>query len=230
MAKKEETKKDETIVKVGVRCSFPYLWKKDQFDRYSIAGIVDPNEESSNPKILSGSAADEAIERAIVVAAKAKWPGKDKNGNPKYKGILKKLRATGKVCYTDGDGDREEYEGMKVLKASNVQRVKVRNKAGDDDLSQEDGVLYSGCHTVLVAQIWAQDNDFGRRINASLKGVQFWKDGEAFSGGGVATDDDFDDLSDGSEDEEDFGDEDEAPKSKKKKRPSRDDDDEDDLA
>lgn len=228
MAKKqkEETQKDETLVKFGARVSFPYFFKKDQFDRYSGAFIVDPNGESENPKIVSGADADALIERAIVVAAKAKWPGKDKQGNPKYKGILKKLRATGKVCYAEGDDDREEYEGMKVLKASNVQRVKVRNRAGDEDLTQEDGVMYSGCNTVNVVQIWAQDNDFGRRINASLKGVQFWKDGDAFTGGGVASDDDFDDLSDGIDED----DEDEAPKSKKKKRPVDEDDEDEDEA
>lgn len=222
---KEQKKQDETQIKIGGRFSFPYLFKKDQYDRYSIAVIIDPQADSENPKVISGKDAVEKIERAITVAAKAKWPGKDKDGNPKYKKILKKLYKTGKVCFAEGDDDREEYEGMMVLRASNVQKPKARNKAGNEDVTAEDGVLYSGCHGIIVADIWAQDNDFGQRINCSLRGVQAWKDGEAFAGGGVAEDDDFDDLADGADDEDD---EDEDEKPKKKKKRSRDDDDEDD--
>jgi hypothetical protein len=43
-------------------------------------------------------------------------------------------------------------------------------------------------------ELWCQDNNYGKRINASLRGVQFLKDGEAFAGGGVANADEFDDL------------------------------------
>jgi hypothetical protein len=138
---------------------------------------------------------------------------------------LKKLKNSGKVCYLEGDEDREEYADKMVLKASNVQRVKVKDRSGQEELTAEDGVIYSGCFVSQIVDIWAQDNDFGRRINASLKGMQFWKDGEAFTGGGIAQDEDFEDLSDGAEDDED-----EAPKKKKKKRSVEDDEDESDLA
>ena len=37
-----------------------------------------------------------------------------------------------------------------------------------------------------IVELWAQDNNYGKRINASLAGVQFAKDGEAFAGGTVA--------------------------------------------
>lgn len=43
------------------------------------------------------------------------------------------------------------------------------------------------------------DNNFGKRINASLGGVQFYRDGDAFAGGGVASEDDFDDVSEGAD-------------------------------
>ncbi|EOA7521129.1 ssDNA-binding protein, partial [Escherichia coli] len=39
----------------------------------------------------------------------------------------------------------------------------------------------------------------GKRINASLGGVQFLRDGDAFAGGGVASADDFDDISEGAD-------------------------------
>lgn len=223
MAKEEKKIGDDTMLRgLKGRLSFPALFKKDQFDRYSVALIVEP-----------GSDTAEKIEKALKAAAKAKWPGKDKEGNPKYKKILKKLKKTGKVCFLEGDDDREELEGKMVLRANSVQRVPVKAQNGVDDLTAEDGVIYSGCNVSIVANIWAQDNDFGQRINASLRGVQFWKDGEAFGGGGVAGEDDFEDLSDGVDDDEE-DDEDERPskkdKAKKKKKVVDDEDDEDDLA
>ena len=50
-----------------------------------------------------------------------------------------------------------------------------------------------------MIDIWAQDNNFGKRVNASLGGVQFLRDGDAFAGGGVAAPDDFDDISEGAD-------------------------------
>ncbi|MWN55950.1 ssDNA-binding protein, partial [Escherichia coli] len=57
----------------------------------------------------------------------------------------------------------------------------------------------AGCYVNAVIDIWAQDNNFGKRINASLGGVQFLRDGDAFAGGGVASADDFDDISEGAD-------------------------------
>jgi hypothetical protein len=48
---------------------------------------------------------------------------------------------------------------------------------------------------VAIVELWAQDNSWGKRINATLKGVQFYQDGEAFAGGVSASADDFEDLS-----------------------------------
>lgn len=50
-----------------------------------------------------------------------------------------------------------------------------------------------------MLEFWAQDNKFGKRVNATLMGVQFFRDGDAFSGGGAASDDDFDDVTSGAE-------------------------------
>ena len=46
----------------------------------------------------------------------------------------------------------------------------------------------------MVIEAWAQDNGFGKRINASLGGVQFVKDGAAFVGGQAVAASAFDDL------------------------------------
>lgn len=61
-------------------------------------------------------------------------------------------------------------------------------------LTAEDGKPYAGCYVNASIELWTQDNNYGKRVNATLRGVQFYKDGESFAGGGVASDDDFDDL------------------------------------
>jgi len=60
---------------------------------------------------------------------------------------------------------------------------------------EADGVIYSGCYVNAIIDLWAQDNQFGKRINATLLGVQFAYDGDAFASGGSGVSvDDFDDL------------------------------------
>ena len=64
--------------------------------------------------------------------------------------------------------------------------TKARPRVLDRDkspLTQSDGRPYSGCYVNVSIDIWAQDNKFGKRVNAKLLAVQFHADGEAFSGG-----------------------------------------------
>jgi hypothetical protein len=58
-------------------------------------------------------------------------------------------------------------------------------------LSASSGKVYSGCYVNASIELWAQDNKFGKRINATLMGVQFLRDGARLVGGGVASADDF---------------------------------------
>ena len=66
-----------------------------------------------------------------------------------------------------------------------------------------DGKPYSGCHVNVIIDVWAQDNQYGKKINAQLQGIQFLRDGEAFSGGGVAADQsDFEEITEGADAED----------------------------
>ena len=126
------------------------------------------------------------IERAIVDAAKEKW------GEAKYQEVLKALKAGDRLCVHDGDAKpgADGYAGNYFVNASNKMRPLV---IGPDRavLVAADGKPYSGCYVNAIIEVWAQDNQFGKRINASLLGVQFLRDGERLSGGGVAAADDF---------------------------------------
>ena len=52
---------------------------------------------------------------------------------------------------------------------------------------------YSGCYVNAVIEVWAQDNEHGKRLNARLKSVQFFKDGEAFGAAPSNPNEDFTD-------------------------------------
>ena len=187
------------------RISYPNIFKAKAFGKaktgdpkFSCSGIIDPETKV-------GAANIDLLEEAIELVAKEKWP-KD------WQKVLKKLRKDGRVCLREGDEDAEETDGMMVLTASNVKRPLTLDENGDD-VTEADDVIYAGCFGDMIVRIWAQDNDYGQRVNASLEGVKFRKDGDPFSSTSKTDPSDFDD-----------DDEDEKPKSRRR---GRDDDDED---
>jgi hypothetical protein len=133
------------------------------------------------------SAAATAVKDAIVAAAKAEF--KDD-----YAKVLAVLKAENKLCLTDGDiKDYDGYKGNFVLSASNKVRPQLLGP-NRQPLEEKDGMLYSGVYVVAKVSIWAQNNDWGKRINCNLRGIQFFAPGEAFTGGGVASADEFEDI------------------------------------
>ncbi len=64
-------------------------------------------------------------------------------------------------------------------------------------LTKADGKPYGGAYVNLKVDVWAQDNNYGKRINAKLLVVQFVADGEAFGGGAVGRAEDMPDESGG---------------------------------
>lgn len=50
-------------------------------------------------------------------------------------------------------------------------------------IGAKDGKLYAGCYVLAHISLWTQDNQWGQKINANLLGLQFLRDGDAFSGG-----------------------------------------------
>lgn len=171
----------------NVRLAFPALFESKAVNgegdpRFSAAFIFPPN----HPAVAE-------IERAIEAVARDKWGAKADS-------VLKTLRSTLKICLHDGDekAEYEGYPGNKFVSASNKARPRIVDR-DNTILVQADGRPYAGCYVNAVIDIWAQDNKFGKRINASLGGVQFYQDGDAFAGGGTASEDDFGNLEDGAD-------------------------------
>lgn len=83
-----------------------------------------------------------------------------------------------KRCLKDGSLKPEAYgDEVMFLNASNDIRPQVVDRKRNP-LAEEDDVVYAGCYVNAVVRLWAQNNAFGRRINASLEAVQFVADGE----------------------------------------------------
>jgi len=156
-----------------------------------------------------GGANHKAIRSAMKDVAVAKWGAKGES-------ILKNLMKKERVCLLDGnemtDKEGNVYDGFKdnmAVRASNAKRPMVLDR-DRTPLTQADGRPYSGSYVNGSIELWAQDNQYGQRINASLRGVQFYKEGDAFGGGIPVSEDEFDDLGEGADDdfddEEDFDD------------------------
>lgn len=171
----------------NVRLAFPALFKAKQVNgegdaRFSAALLIDPQDKQVAQ-----------INKAIEQVAQDKWGDKAAN-------VLKQLRTGDKTALHDGDlkEDYDGFAGMLYVSAASKVRPLVIDK-DKSPLTEEDGKPYAGCYVNVSLDLWAQDNKYGKRINASLAGVQFAKDGDAFVGGGVADVDEFDDLSDGTD-------------------------------
>lgn len=186
----------DIILKKPVRIAFVNVEKPKKTrngERYSLAALIEP-----------GSEVQKQLDETMLAVAEAKWPGDvtDKNGKKtgKTKGaaILAKLIEDGNVCFkhkpaTNEDGEvYDGFDGMFTLNAGQASDKGAPLVVGRDLKPLVPGGKrpYSGSYAVLKVGIWAQDNEAdkgGKRINADIKVVQFFKDGDAFSGSGTPT-------------------------------------------
>lgn len=130
------------------------------------------------------------IDKVIKKVSEEKW-------DKKAEAILKTLKGADKICVHDG-GLKDLYDGFEGNMYISA-RTYVAPSVFDKDktkLDETTGKPYAGCYVNALVDIYAQDNKYGKRINASLKGVQFLRDGYAFAGTTPASADDFDDVSD----------------------------------
>lgn len=172
----------------NVRLAFPTLFEAKTVNgegkpAFSASFLLDP----ADPQLT-------AINQAIDTCAKAKW-------GAKADAILKAMRGADKVFLHDGDL-KENYDGfagMLYVSSRSTTRPLVID-ADKSPLTEKDGKPYAGCYVNASIELWAQDNNYGKRINASLRGVQFLRDGDAFAGGAPASEDEFDDLTVGADD------------------------------
>lgn len=177
------------VILKDCRAAFLNIWEAKSFEpgakpKFNGSFLFAPN--SPNAKIM---------ETAVKQVATEAW-------GPKADEVLAQIKGIpNKFCYRNGNSkpEYEGYPGNLFVGASNATRPKIMDRDGKTPLIQADGRPYSGCQTHAILDIWAQDNKYGKGIQASLLGIQFVADGDAFAGGGTASEEDFEDLSDGAD-------------------------------
>lgn len=178
--KAPSTKADKTIGEVmllEVRVSFTEVYERGK-DTVNEEGETVPGKFKSNGLMEKGTRRGEA-NKALIVAACGRVKAAKWGANPP------KLKPE-KVCLRDGD--LEDYDGYAnnwFIVASDKNQPVLITKHKDSKgnwIPAKEGQIYSGCYCNMLVNIWAQDNKFGKRLNASLRALQFVRDGEAFSG------------------------------------------------
>jgi hypothetical protein len=155
-----------------VRLSFPALFKPTT---YQNTGVGDKKYEATF-LIEKGSANHKMVEAAV-----------DKMNEEDFKGKL----SSDRLCLKDGD-DKEwkGFEGHVYVKTSSKRRPPVVDR-DKSPIQEEDDKVYGGCYVNANIELWAQKGQWGNRVNAGLRGVQFDSDGERFVGSSAEDEDEF---------------------------------------
>lgn len=138
--------------------------------------------------------AKQVIDQAIAKLAQEKWGAKAQQILAANEGIPQKH------CFIDGV--KRAYEGYQGMWALSANRAQDKGKPLVYDqfkqpLVAADGKVYSGCYVHASVELWPQDNQHGKAVRCQLNGVQFSRDGDAFSGGAPANPNDFEALAQG---------------------------------
>lgn len=174
----------------NVRLAFPALWEAKTVNgegepKFGASLLIDPSDK----------ALIKAINAGIDAVAAEKW-------GAKAAGIVALARKTDKVALHDGDlkAQYDGFAGMLYVSANSAARPVVVDR-DKTPLVQADGKPYGGCYVNATVELWAQDNKYGKRVNAQLLGVQFFADGDSFGASSSGSADDFDDLAVGAEED-----------------------------
>lgn len=187
------------LVLTGVRMAFPALWEPQQINGQgepacSGTFLIDPKTQADQMN---------ATIECIKAVAVEKW-------NTQAQTMLTTLQAKGDICLRDGatKAEYDGFEGMFYISGRNKARPTVLaaqmwqgkpivvDQASNGWQMNDQGMLvrvtdlpfavkapYSGCYVNVSLDVWAQANQYGKRINAKLLAVQFARDGDPFSGG-----------------------------------------------
>lgn len=173
---------DTVIVLNNVRLSFPALFQPKTGPEagskpaYSAVFILD---KKSNAKDIEAIKA--AMNKIATEALKGKMPPN--------------------TCLNDGSkkADLDGYgDGVMYISARSDKRQPVVDNR-KIPMDESDPRMFAGCYVNAVVRLWAQDNKYGRRINASLGPVQYAKPGKPFGGSFIDPDKAFSELPDSEE-------------------------------
>lgn len=182
----------------NARIAFPDIFEANKDGKFAAAFIFEPEHagvgDNFDDKTSECKAKPGTLRYVVDQVGQAKW-------GAKWPTIRKELNKGDNLLVHDGDSKASYvgYEGNLFFNANNTVRPTVVDR-DRSPLVAADGKPYSGCYVNVIIDVWAQDNQYGKKVNAQLQGIQFVKDGEAFSGGGTSADaSDFDEIADGAD-------------------------------
>lgn len=176
-----------------VHSQYGGLWRAGSSDdggrpAYSSSFILTPDHKSLP-----------VVRQAMLAVARHKW-------GPDGDNVLQALASAGRTCLINGNtkGHVAGYAGNWVINARSPVAPRVFDQRRQE-LTESSGIPYSGCYVNAALAIWAQQNKYGRRINAQLRGVQFVRHGEPLAGGAPASADEFGDIEESAMAANEFG-------------------------
>ena len=178
------------IMLTGVRLSFPALFEPEEFK---------PGDEPKYKAtflIQKGSPQVERVEAAILAVLREKFP---KAGEAEKK-IAAIRNNPNKFNWQDGDSkEYDGYAGMMALSAkSKVGQRPTVIDGNKTPLTAKDGKPYAGCYVNASVAFFTYDSS-GLGVSASIRGVQFLRDGDAFAAGRPADSDEFEEVTEGAD-------------------------------
>ena len=193
----------------GLRIGFAALWKPEAFAEgdpaYQAAIIIPPTH-----KVVK------VIDKAYLALATPdkKWGNGDAVKAQKMIDACMKDRkksAWQKEEYTNEAGDPYDgFEDAFYLRARNPEVMPLLLDQDAEEVTRgARGAPYGGCYANVQVDLWLQANSFGKGLRCKLLGVQFVRDGDAFTGGARADKSDFKSLAVSQDDDETAEDEDE---------------------
>lgn len=178
----------------NARLAFPQLFKPAQVNgegepAYSCSLLLTPD----HPAVAEIKKATEAI-------GKEKW-------GAKWPTVKKEMESKDRFPYHDGDMKAQwsGFEGNIYISCRSQQgtRPTVIDRKRNP-VTEQDGLIYAGCYVNANIELWCQDNKYGKRINAQIRGVQFLRDGDSFGGGSAASADEFEEIDDNAAEADDL--------------------------
>jgi hypothetical protein len=138
-------------------------------EKFKVKLIVPPNHKQRA-----------AIDAVFAKLAKEEWAAQGPM-------VLKSLNNNvQKFCFIDGDNypDTDGFPGNMIVSTSSKTRPTVVDRDGKTPVTKDDGIVYGGCYVNALLEFRTMDHKkFGKGLYCSLRGVQKFNDGDAFSSG-----------------------------------------------
>ena len=175
----EKKPKSHIVIFKNVRLSYPALFKPRAFD------------EKAKPKYQATALMNKTEHADLIAKVKATM-----QAVAEEKWGVGKVPKTVKYCLHDGN-EKPDTEGygpdVMYVGIASDRKIPVVDRAGIP-LLEESGKPYAGCYVNISANLWAQDNAYGRRVNAGLRAIQFVADGDSFGAAPVDPSQEFDPI------------------------------------